>query len=354
MADVLGAFFGTANKQATALGNIFGMFFGTAQKGALKQLEMSRAAEQAGEKARAAALAAGASAAQAAYEAQKASTVFLASAEANRRGMEGLGTVLRAAVNPVAMLAGLSGALASVSARVTGIFGPIEAFVSKANPGVTALFNYAFQDLVGVIGQILTPIIVAATPLVRMLADGFATMQPVFAQLTRPLTQMMGIFAELMVPVFKILTPLISILAAALEMLKPILIHIVDTIKFVADGILNVLNWMIKKWNLLAETELGKAIGLKRVSEIQYDDLKKRSSIGAAIQTAQYMDIEALGRATSLSAFQTGAQAEIPPGDVAMIDLLKKIADNTDDKKIVAAQTPEPTDAWRDKFNSWA
>ncbi len=269
-------------------------------------------------------------------------------------------------------LAGLAGGIgkAGAAAKIAGdIFSSLPAKIGMATAGIAALvkianpaaferFNWAMQDVLGVVGRMLTPVLDGLTDIFRTLGGILETMRPAIMPLTDFLGKLLKLFAKLgevvggalapvfesigkvietiLIPVFKlieanfkIIAPIIKLLAIPLQITAKLFEMLMETMQ----PVIGLIEMFAEAMEALGEvlsigvSDLMKSLGLV--------EGKMKSSVGAAVRPAQYSSIEDVGKRSSLAAFGQGS------GD-PMLDAAKRQAAAAEriDKKLESLLTP--------------
>lgn len=205
--------------------------------------------------------------------------------------------------------------------KLQSIFGPIASLVGKMNPALVEMFERAMDDLAAVMGEILQPILQAAIPLVRKLADILLTMKPAFDPIIEVIVELYGIIADLLVPIFQVITPLIQLFGAMLKTLMPVFHIVADALKWILGKFTDFANFLIKLWNMIP--------GVAKINPLSLREDNLKSSVGKAIYTTGYTGGEQLGKDTRMKALMSiGPEAEKPDVTTAKnTGLMKSILD---------------------------
>lgn len=152
--------------------------------------------------------------------------------------------------------------------------------VGTANPATMEMFNQALEDITGVIGRSLIPVVELMTEGARMFGDFLASIIPDTAALFEPLHEVMEALKEAIDP----LIPLIrDFLAGSLEVLA-------DVVRKVADSMV----WLLNK--------LGVSGGGNNTNNWS-------SSVGAASKGSNYESVGDLNKGTIAGAYGMGGGA---------------------------------------------
>jgi hypothetical protein len=153
------------------------------------------------------------------------------------------------ALGPVgAAFSVLTGSVKAASDAI-GMFG---SFVAKNNPAIMEQVNLAMNDLQGVIGRALVPVVQRLIPVLRFLGDGvdfvmkmlMPAITPIanaFATLAIPLIQLEAVVAQFLAPAFEIVAVAVEGFAIMLDPVIQLLAEIVESftqlIQSFLDGI---------------------------------------------------------------------------------------------------------------------
>lgn len=140
--------------------------------------------------------------------------------------------------DPSALLGLFQGGLTKLAASFTVVTNAVQSFgstlgqfVGLFNPAVVAQFNYAARDMMAVIGQMLTPVMRAAIPVVRFLGDlfdgirkaveplvtsGLNLLKPILDVLGQTIQQLAGQALTIMIPVWQQIAQVFAELVPAL------------------------------------------------------------------------------------------------------------------------------------------
>lgn len=140
-------------------------------------------------------------------------------------------------------LGGVAGAAASIGAPVakavggaaSAVGGMAMSTVGTANPATMEMFNQALEDIAGVIGQTLTPVIEALIPWIRTFGDFLASILPSAEQMREvmaPLAELLEVLRDAIEPIIPIIK---EVLADALWLLAKVVKYLVEAIKWVLD-----------------------------------------------------------------------------------------------------------------------
>jgi len=178
-----------------------------------------------------------------------------------------VGGLASLALGPVgAAFSVLTGSVKAASDAI-GMFG---SFVAKNNPAIMEQVNLAMNDLQGVIGRALVPVVQRLIPVLRFLGDGvdfvmkmlMPAITPIanaFATLAMPLIQLEAVVAQFLAPAFEIvgvavegfaimLDPVIQLLAEIVESFTALIQSFLDGIpitKVMKDGF-EILGQVVK------------------------------------------------------------------------------------------------------------
>lgn len=229
------------------------------------------------------------------------------------------------ALKPV--IGNINTSIDSIRAKTQGLFGGIASIVEMANPAAFQQFSFAVNDTLAVLGQSLTPVLEAATGLIRKFGDILATMQPVLDPLMQSVADIIGMVAQLLVPAAQVVTPLIGLMAQALQKIKPILEGVVEAVKWMAKATVIVINKMIEAINFIIRNTPGvpDKWQLSPLSLPDFDSLPKRSSVGAAVRMASHTSAEDFGRKARATAFSQGLGKGMTAAEEKQISLLEML-----------------------------
>lgn len=161
------------------------------------------------------------------------------------KAIGGVVSIASMAAGPIGMvgaaLGGVMGPLTGVVDSIKGLFDSITSFVSLANPGAIIQFTFAMNDLMAVIGGMLTPVMQGLTIYARAAGDSFAKLAPVlqplfdkFGQWLADSVMMTQGFIEAFAPLLQIaidgVIPMLEHMAKAMAFLNGILIEVLNTI----------------------------------------------------------------------------------------------------------------------------
>lgn len=160
-----------------------------------------------------------------------------------------VGGLASLALGPVgAAFSVLTGSVKAASDAI-GMFG---SFVAKNNPAIMEQVNLAMNDLQGVIGRALVPVVQRLIPVLRFLGDGvdfvmkmlMPAITPIanaFATLATPLIQLEAVVAQFLAPAFEIVGVAVEGFAIMLDPVIQLLSEIVESftqlIQSFLDGI---------------------------------------------------------------------------------------------------------------------
>lgn len=262
----------------------------------------------------------------------------------------------------------VSGDVTAIAQTIMGQFnqfiGTLTKFVSVANPAVVEQLSMAFEDINGVIGQTLTPVLQMITPLVRSFGDAVATLiptsgematlmqhfTPLFDKLKEAMSKLSLAFQPVVQKLLAALGPIIDNLGGALiaqlDMWVKVLIPLAPLILNCAMGTLmfiQALTWLFAKlvefttWMVKMNPLLWAGTKLAGLLTKDDKDPKKRGSYGAAHRPAEFMGVEEVGRNSYLAAASSGQTVE-----EQMLDVQKQIAANTDPNRDPSVREPAP------------
>lgn len=220
------------------------------------------------------------------------------------------------------LVAPISDAFGGIASKIQGTMSPIISMVDKMNPALVQMFEFAINDLMAVFGDVLQPILAAVTGVVRQLADTFLTMKPAIDPIIQIIVKMIQVLSGMIEPIAKLMVPVLQLLAAVLDnVVVPVLELFVEKLQWLAKAILSVVNEIVKAYNELADTKVGRGLGFKKFNLLSYDDMQKRSSQGMAIRDASRMSADDIGARTREASFgQTQRN---------MLEMMTKTATNT-------------------------
>lgn len=148
-----------------------------------------------------------------------------------------VGGLASLALGPVgAAFSVLTGSVKAASDAI-GMFG---SFVAKNNPAIMEQVNLAMNDLQGVIGRALVPVVQRLIPVLRFLGDGvdfvmkmlMPAITPIanaFATLAMPLIELEAVVAQFLAPAFEIVAVAVEGFAIMLDPVIQILAEIVES-----------------------------------------------------------------------------------------------------------------------------
>ena len=148
-----------------------------------------------------------------------------------------VGGLASLALGPVgAAFSILTGSVKAASDAI-GMFG---SFVAKNNPAIMEQVNLAMNDLQGVIGRALVPVVQRLIPVLRFLGDGvdfvmkmlMPAITPIanaFATLATPLIQLEAVVAQFLAPAFEIVAVVVEGFAIMLDPVIQLLAEIVES-----------------------------------------------------------------------------------------------------------------------------
>lgn len=220
--------------------------------------------------------------------------------------------------------------LTESAAKIGVVSASIAGLVKIANPASFERFTWAMQDMMGVIGRALTPVLDGLTDVFRTLGGLLETMRPAvmpvmdfigkLLKLTAKLGEVIGgalapvfesignVLNSVLVPVFKVLesvfkviAPIIKLVAIPLQVLGKLFEVLMETMEPVIGIIEEFANaiGMLGDAMTAGVSDLTKMLGLT--------DGKMKSSVGAAVRGTQYSSIEDVGKRSSLAAFGQGS-----------------------------------------------
>lgn len=241
------------------------------------------------------------------------------------------GGVAAAAVSPLSnpaamvdkLIAPIGQAFGKITAQLDAALGPIVGMVGKMNPALVQMLEFAMDDLSAIMGQVLQPILQAVIPLVRLLGDTIATMQPAFDPLIEVLSKMIGIIGKTVEPIARLMVPVLGALASILDGIAvPALEFFVQGLEWFSKAVIAMANEVIKAYNeMVADTVAGRALGLRKLRMLNFDEFEKKSARGTAIRETVRFSADDLGAKTREMAFSQTQKN--------MLDLTKQIANNT-------------------------
>jgi hypothetical protein len=192
-------------------------------------------------------------------------------------------------------LTAVTGGLATIGASFMAASETIKGFVQYANPASAERFNMALEDLYGVIGQSLEPVLEVATQVLRAFGDFIASILP---------------SADEMQKLMKELQPVIDEFRGQLSDLVPVIKLVATVVMKLAQVVIQVAAWFA---NLIGAT----------IGALGGSGAKLKSSVGAAYRGAHNVGIEDLGKQLRLSAFGGGSAMQ------QVADNTAEIAENT-------------------------
>lgn len=204
-------------------------------------------------------------------------------------------------------------AFSGIVDKIMGVAGPLISMVDKMNPAVVQLFEFAINDMMAVFGDILQPILVAITGITRQLADTFKTMKPAIDPIISAVVKMIAVFGKMIVPLAQVFTPILGIIGNILEQLVlPMLEKFAVVLQYVAKATVWSINVMIDVFNelkkfsniiMLVSPALGMLLKALNLQKVNFNDLKKESSVGESIRQTSRMSGVDLGKRTREGAF---------------------------------------------------
>ncbi len=207
-------------------------------------------------------------------------------------GVAGLAT---SALGPMgAVLGGVTGALTAPIDAIKSMVDSIVGFVSLANPGVVQQFTYAMNDLMGVVGGMLTPVMQGLTVVTRTFGDTFAKLTPVLQPLFDAYAQYLADYAVIIGTVIEAMAPFIQLLADGM----------IPILKVVSEGIARLAGFMIELFNTISEL-----LGL----DSRFDPSK--TGKGAAVRQTAVNSVEGFANAAFAKSIQgifAGGQGKDP------------------------------------------
>jgi hypothetical protein len=212
-------------------------------------------------------------------------------------GAGGLLGGLAEIAGPVAALAGLLGGLEKAFESFLAV---VEKTVAIAQPGTFKLFTNALEDVAGVIGHTLAPVLRVFTQAVRLFGDVLATLLPSQSQMN-----------ALMQPFSELLDALRETLQELVPLLKPLIDLFVVLTKHLVKALTQILKWLLGGINTILKMLKIEPVALK-------------SSVGAAARPTAYTSIAGLAEQARLAAFRGGTKEDV---EAEQRDLLKEIRD---------------------------
>jgi hypothetical protein len=140
----------------------------------------------------------------------------------------------------------LTGSVKAASDAI-GMFG---SFVAKNNPAVMEQVNLAMNDLQGVIGRALVPVVQRLIPVLRFLGDG---VDFVMKMLMPAITPIANAFATLAIPLIELEAVVAQFLAPAFE----IVAVAVEGFAIMLDPVIQLLAEIVESFTQLVESFLG-------------------------------------------------------------------------------------------------
>jgi phage-related protein len=276
-----------------------------------------------------------------------------------------VGAAMSAGISGIgSMLAGPTlGLIQSALNPLNSLQGAIAPFIDALNPAMMGQLNTAFANLNAVIGRALVPIMGALIPIVRLFGDALVPVVDVFMPVAQQFadhlmslaTQVLPLFAGLLVAmadplsmliaalsqttmilfdafmpvlnavvvlfqgVVEAITPLLpalaELVAALVALAMPIINFIIPPLiaglKFLADTILEVINY-IRSWMMMAAIALDGAIGAKPLTQaIKPQTITPGASANAATKGSTWSSIGDLGRNMASAVFATGMSPDM-------------------------------------------
>ena len=233
----------------------------------------------------------------------------------------------------------INSAIRSLTDTFGKLFSQMESLVKVANPAVYNQLQFAFQDLSAVVGRVFVPVIRAAIPIVRALADAVATSVPVlgsiftnianvvkdlspalkeaqigFIQISQAIARVANIFINGAKTIFKA-----DDIVSAVDVITSAITKLVLSFEAIAEAI----NDIIQTGNLRSLVGIFERINeraalLKDIAR----DTQIRSSVGAAPRQATLSSFEDIGRNAAKAAF---SQSSVDPA-VESLQVQKDIA----------------------------
>ena len=236
------------------------------------------------------------------------------------------------------------GAMATAAGGATqaiiGIGQQMVQFVSLASPATVQLFTRALEDMQGVIGQALTPILELVTEVIRAAADTLAGLAPIgqaVATAIRPLIGLLKVWYELEGRIGQAIGRVVEALSPAIAAIGEALVAIVTAVQplldlaidFVAAGVAEAAKAVasaigavvpyvtafaravgdLAKYLATAVRELLALLGVKLPDD---PGTKPGSSVGAAVKGANVGSIESNIQKAMTSAFSLGSASATP------------------------------------------
>lgn len=200
-----------------------------------------------------------------------------------------------AAAAPVAGFAALTTALAAPVVALRLFDAAISKFTTASSPVSMELLDQAFQDIYGVIGQSLQPVLEALIPTVQMFGDFLASVLPSQAEMQN----LMDAFAPILEEVESILKELAPVIA---DLISLFIKGLIPVIEFVAKMLkeLGLVMAQVMIW-------LGKQTGIGvREGEGGF----RSTARGAAHKGTSFTGVEDIGKQLQLSAFSQGVSIQ--------------------------------------------
>lgn len=234
------------------------------------------------------------------------------------------------------MITPITKAFTGVIDNIMNAAGPLVGLVSKMDPTTVQLFEFAINDMMAVFGDILKPILVEITRITRQMADVFKTMKPVFDPIIATVVKLLKVFTTLINPLASIAVPVLGILGQLLEQLVlPLLEKFAEVLQWVAKATVWSINTMILAFNelkkfsdimMLVSPALALLLKVLDLKIINFEDLKKESSMGQSIRDVGRMSGVDIGKRTREGAFgQVAWQGKMLENANKMLDLFNRL-----------------------------
>ena len=215
--------------------------------------------------------------------------------------------------------------------------GAIGAAVGMANPAVMQQFNDVLEDIVGTIGQSLTPVIQALIPIFRMAGDMIATVIPSAKEMgdfMKPVADFLKILLEAIQPIIPLLH---DVLVGALQAFAEAVKTAGEVVKSVwpASGAERLKYLEAEREEVVSGNRV--ILGSKQnvIDQLDHDIAavkaqmasKLKTSIGGAARGAEFASADQLGKSLVAGAFGGAGDpnAETADNTKAAADSLKAI-----------------------------
>lgn len=219
---------------------------------------------------------------------------------------------ISAVLGPLTIALGaIVGAVALATDAFKNMTDSVAGFVAVASPGAFRQWQIVLQDISGVIGQTLVPVLTLLREAFRFFGDVLATLLPTASEMSDMLSHLRPVFEEFTEAVRDLLAEMGPELRMAIRIVFGTIIAAFGVLLKIAADFMSI----ITKISSIVKGLLGVSTG----------QIEERSSFGAAAQPAHFTSLEEFGKEIQQAALSASAESPEDTIDEQQLNVLESI-----------------------------